>query len=94
VSSYSLVSGTGSLGGTSGANFTTATGPTCVTIESALGIYLFTSNRLDGSISAGQLSPNTGALTAVENTPFPAGTLPSCVVAVTNGEHASSIVNP
>jgi len=95
VSSYSINSADGSLGGTATVgNFTTATGPTCVTVDPALGIYLYASNYLDGSISGGQLSPNTGALTATINTPYPTGTLPSCVVAVANGSHAVQIVNP
>ena len=29
-----------------------ATGPTCVTIDPALGIYLYTSNAIDNSVSA------------------------------------------
>jgi 6-phosphogluconolactonase len=95
VSAFSLNSADGSLGGAaSTGNFTTSTGPTCVTIDPALGIYLYTSNRLDGSISGAQLSANTGVLNSIENTPFPTSTLPSCVVAVANGSHASQLNNP
>ena len=47
VSSYSLNLANGSLGASAGSNFTTTTGPTCVTIEPALGIYLYTSNYLN-----------------------------------------------
>jgi 6-phosphogluconolactonase len=95
VSSFSIVSADGSLGGTATVgNFTTATGPTCVTLDPALGIYLYTSNYLDGSISGGKLSPNTGQLSAVENSPFPTGALPACVTSVANGSHATQIVNP
>jgi 6-phosphogluconolactonase (cycloisomerase 2 family) len=95
VSSYSINSATGALGGTAAiGNFTTATGPTCVTVDPALGIYIYTSNFLDGSVSGGQLSPNTGQVNAVVNTPFPTSTLPSCVTSVANGSHAIQIVNP
>lgn len=95
VSAYSLNTADGSLGGAAGAsNFSTATGPTCVTIEPALGIYLYTSDYLNGSVSGAQLSPNTGQLSAIANTPFNAGGQLSCAVAVANGEHSSSIVNP
>jgi 6-phosphogluconolactonase len=95
VSSFSINAADGSLGGTATiGNFTTGTGPTCVTVDPALGIYLYTSNNLDNSISGGQLSPNTGQLNATINTPYPTGTLPSCVVAVANGAHSSQIVNP
>jgi 6-phosphogluconolactonase len=95
VSSFSISQADGSLGGTATVgNFTTATQPTCVTIDPALGIYLYTSNYLDNSISGGVLSPNTGQLSAIENTPFPTVTLPACIVSVANGSHASSLVNP
>ena len=95
VSSYSISSADGSLSGAGlVGNFSTSTGPTCVTIDPAVGIFLYTSNYLDSSISGGQLSANTGNLTAIVNTPFPSGALPSCVISVTNGSHASSIVNP
>lgn len=95
VGAYSLNAADGSLGGAAGSsNFNTATGPTCVTIEPALGIYLYTSDYLNGSVSAAQLSPNTGQLSAVANTPYNASGQLSCAVAVANGEHASSIVNP
>jgi 6-phosphogluconolactonase len=95
VSSYSISTADGSLSGSGQiGNFSTSTGPTCVTIDPAVGTFLFTSNYLDSSISGGQLSPNTGNLTAIVNTPFPSGALPSCVISVVNGSHASSIVNP
>lgn len=94
VNSYSLNLANGSLGGsaTTGSGFSTATGPTCVTVEPALGIYLYTSNYLDGSISGGQLSPDTGQLSAVANTPFPTAAQPVCVTSVANGPHSSQLV--
>jgi len=95
VSSYSLNSATGALGGSAAVgNFTVSTGPTCVTVEPALGEYLFTSNRLDNSISGGKLNPDTGQLNAVPNTPFPTINLPNCIIAVPNGSHASQIDTP
>jgi hypothetical protein len=60
--------------------------------EPALGIYLYTSNYLDGSISAGQLSANTGQLSGVANSPFPTGIQPVCLTAVANGPHSSQLV--
>jgi 6-phosphogluconolactonase len=95
VSSYSLTSADGSLGGTASVgNFTTHTGPTCVTIEPALGIYLYTSNYLDSTIDGGQLSPNTGQLSAIADTPFPSGPLPSCLTSVPNGPRSNQLVFP
>jgi 6-phosphogluconolactonase (cycloisomerase 2 family) len=95
VSSYSLTSATGALGGSAAVgNFAVSTGPTCVSVEPALGVYLFTSNRLDNSISGGKLSPETGQVNSVPNTPFPTFNLPNCVVAVPNGSHSSQLDNP
>jgi 6-phosphogluconolactonase len=80
---------TGSVGSASTA---TGTGPTCVAIEPALGIYLYTSNNLEGDVSAFQLAPQNGTLKQVQNTPFPSGALPSCAVAVANGSHPTQII--
>jgi 6-phosphogluconolactonase len=68
--------------------------PTCVTIDPALGIYLYTSNQLGSDVTALQLSPNTGGLQQVQNTPFPTSGLPTCAVAVANGSHPTQLINP
>jgi len=80
---------TGSVGSASTA---TGTAPTCVAIEPALGIYLYTSNNLEGDVSALQLDPHNGGLKQVQNTPFPSGALPTCAVAVANGSHPTQII--
>ena len=72
----------------------TDTNPTCATIEPALGQYMFTSNSAAGTVSGFQLDPHTGALKQIQNQPFPAAALPTCVTAVANGDHATQIVNP
>jgi 6-phosphogluconolactonase len=95
VGSYAIDPGSGNPAGVVGTgNLTVATGPTCVTVEPALGIYLYTSNRLDGSVSGAQLNPNNGGLQAIENTPFSANAQLSCVASAANGQHASSLVTP
>jgi 6-phosphogluconolactonase len=96
VSSYALDAGTGvpaGVVGTGNANVG-GTGPTCVTIEPALGIYLYTSNQISNQIAGQQLDPHNGSLKAIQNSPYDAGTLLSCVASAANGEHASSLVNP
>jgi hypothetical protein len=65
-----------------------------VTIEPALGIYVYASDLISNEISGEQMNASTGALSGIINTPFPTSALPSCVVAVANGAHAQSIVNP
>jgi 6-phosphogluconolactonase len=79
-------------GAITSASTATGTGPTCVAIEPALGIYLYTSNNLEGDVSAMQLAPQNGTLKQVQNTPFPSGALPTCAVAVANGSHPTQII--
>jgi 6-phosphogluconolactonase len=95
VGAYAIDQATGNPSGTAGSSATpTKTGPTCVTIEPALGIYLFVPNSADGSISGDKLDPHNGGLADIQNTPFPASGTPTCAVAVANGSHATQIVQP
>lgn len=90
VSAYTITNGSPSAVAGSAS---VATGPNCVTIEPALGIYLFTSNNTDGSVSAEQLDPHSGSLKSVQGSQFSSGALPTCAVAVANGAHATQIVH-
>lgn len=95
VSAYAIDPGTGAptaAVGSSGVKV--GTGPTCVNIEPALGIYLYTSNNLDNTTTGLKLDSHNGTLQNVQNTPFPAAGTPTCVVAVANGSHATQVVNP
>ncbi len=93
VSAYALDVNSGTPTGSIGSSSTaTGTAPTCVAIEPALGIYLYTSNNLEGDVSAMQLDPHNGGLKQVQNTPFPSGALPTCAVAVANGSHPTQII--
>ena len=94
ISAYAIKQSSGSLSGISGSTSgTVATGPTCVAIEPALGVYLYTSNKIDNSVSAEKLLPETGALSQVLGSQFNASALPSCVVSVSNGSHATQIID-
>jgi 6-phosphogluconolactonase (cycloisomerase 2 family) len=95
ISAYVISQSTGQpTGVTSSTSVSTDTNPTCVTVDPALGIYLYTSNKLASDVSALQLLPNTGALKQVQNTPFPSSGLPTCAVAVANGSHPTKLINP
>jgi 6-phosphogluconolactonase (cycloisomerase 2 family) len=95
VSSFSIDPASGSLGGTAAVgNFSTSTGPTCVTVDPSLGKYLYTSDSLNNSISGGQLASETGQLTGIADSPFPTGALPSCITSVPNGPRANQLYNP
>ncbi len=94
VTAFTIDQATGNLAGSVGSSSVgVSTNPTCVTIEPALGIYLYTANNGDQSISGLQLSPNNGTLKNIQNTPYQATSLPTCLVAVANGQHASQVVN-
>ncbi|WP_158945966.1 beta-propeller fold lactonase family protein [Granulicella sp. S190] len=93
VGAYTLDATSGMPTGAVGsASTATGTGPMCVTVEPALGIYLYVPNNLEGDVSAFQLAPQNGTLKQVQNTPFPSGALPTCAVAVANGSHPTQII--
>jgi 6-phosphogluconolactonase len=95
VGGYAIDTATGTPSGANG-SFATAvgTGPTCVSIDPALGIYMYTSNNLDSTVSGLQITPGNGALLGVQNTPFPGAGLPTCVTVVANGSHATQLIQP
>jgi 6-phosphogluconolactonase len=95
VSSYAIDQSTGTPASVTGSSAVhTETAPNCVTIDPALGIYLYTSNNIGADVTGLQLSPNTGGLQQVQNTPFPTNGLPTCAVAVANGSHPTQLINP
>jgi 6-phosphogluconolactonase (cycloisomerase 2 family) len=95
VQGYMIDGGTGYVSGAVGAFATaTGTGPTCVAIDPALGIFLYTSNNLDNTVTGEQLNPNTGGLMAVQNSPFNSSAQPTCLTVVPNGPHATQAFTP
>ncbi len=93
ISAYAINDSNGGLSASSTAKPSTdGTGPNCVTIENALGIYLYTSNFYSGNVSGFQLNATTGALSKIRNSPYPASAAPSCAAAVANGTHATQLV--
>lgn len=95
VSAYVINQSTGAPTGAVGSSATkVGTGPLCLSIEPALGVYLYSSNNLDNTTSGLKMDAHNGTLQNVQNTPFPASGTPTCVVAVANGSHATQVVNP
>ncbi|MGA2438221.1 MAG: beta-propeller fold lactonase family protein [Acidobacteriaceae bacterium] len=95
VQGYMIDAGTGTPSGAVGAFATgTGTGPTCVAIDPAVGVFLYTSNSLDNTVTGEQLNPNTGGLTAVQNSPFNSSGQPTCLTVVANGSHATQTIVP
>ncbi len=95
IGAYAIDTATGTPAQTVGSGSTQVdTNPTCASIEPALGQYMYVSNSAAGTVSGLQLDSHTGALKQIQNQPFPASALPSCVTTVANGDHATQIVNP
>ena len=95
VSAYAIDQPTGAPSGSVGSSSTkVGPGPNCLSIEPALGIYMYSSNRLDDTTSGLKLDSHNGSLQNIQNTPYPAPGTPTCVVAVANGSHATQVVNP
>ncbi|MFT4111858.1 lactonase family protein [Silvibacterium sp.] len=93
VSAYQITQSTGAPSGLSGsATYSTDTGPTCVLVEPAFGKFLYTTNFLGNTISGFELNTNSGVLTGTENSPYPSAGQPTCVAAVTHGNHAGEHV--
>jgi 6-phosphogluconolactonase (cycloisomerase 2 family) len=93
VSAYAIASTSGALSAAAGTGSATpqvGTGPTCVTVENALGKYLYTSNFLDNTVSGLQLDSSTGSLVQIRNTPFPASAGPSCAAAIANASEGTA----
>jgi 6-phosphogluconolactonase (cycloisomerase 2 family) len=99
IQGYAIDTITGTPSGAVGAFATsTGAGPTCITIDPALGTFLFTSDNLDNTVTGERLNPSTGGLSNVQNSPFnvqgATSGQPSCLTAVPNGSHASQIITP
>ena len=95
VQGYAIDLATGTPSGSVGAFATPlGAGPTCVTVDPSLGTFLYTSDNLDNTVTAERVTPNTGALAHVQNSPFPAAGQPTCLTSVPNGAHASQIITP
>jgi len=93
IGAYAINQATGApVGSVGSASTSVDTGPMCVTVEPALGIYTYTANNLASTVSALQLNPHNGGLSQVQNTPFPSSALPTCAVAVANGSHPTQII--
>ncbi|HEY6375720.1 MAG TPA: beta-propeller fold lactonase family protein [Edaphobacter sp.] len=95
VGAFAINTATGAPSGAVGSGSTAVgTNPSCVAIEPALGIYLYTSDNLGATVSALKLDAHNGTLTTVQNSPSPTPGLPTCIVAVANGNHATQIIQP
>jgi 6-phosphogluconolactonase len=93
LSAYNIAQATGIpsavAAATSSSAYATDTQPVSITIDPALGRYVYTANHLGNSVSGFRLNPSTGVLTQTQNTPYATGFAPTAIVAVPHGNHAS-----
>lgn len=98
VSAYniSLPTGTPSaVASVSGSSvYSTDTQPVSLSIDPALGRFVYTANYLGNSISGFRLNPDSGALAATQATPYPTGSKPAALAIVPHGNHATQSVAP
>ena len=79
---------------TGSATNSTDTQPVAITVDPALGRFVYTSNILGNSISGFRLDPTAGTLTLTQSTPYPSGSKPTALVAVPHGNHSIQTVTP
>jgi 6-phosphogluconolactonase len=72
----------------------TDTEPVAVTVDAALGRFVYTANQLGNSVSGFRLDPNSGALQPTQATPYPSGDTPAAILTVPHGNHSIETVNP
>lgn len=97
LSAYTIALSTGTPSGVviGTSSNVSQTDPVSLVVEPSLGRFIYTANHLDNSISGFRLDPNTGALSLTQDTPYPInGALPTAVVAVPHGNHATQSVAP
>ena len=65
------------------------TGATCITVigsptsaSPTHAVYMYTANQLGNTVSGMQLNQNDGSLIQIQNTPWGASSLPTCIVSV------------
>jgi 6-phosphogluconolactonase len=70
--------------------FGVSTAPTYVFIEPSAKKYLYTSDFIDSTVYGTLINAQTGTLSAVEHTPFPAAGQPTAIAAIIHGKAFSN----
>lgn len=89
INGYTFASNGAPVTSSVSASTQAGTGTTCVATMNAPAtgtpshaVYLFASNQLSNNITGTQMSTSDGSLRQIQNSPFGASTLPTCLVAV------------
>lgn len=98
ISPYTIALPTGTPSGivnvTGSTSTNTDTEPVAITVDPALGRFVYTANYLGNTISGFKLNPNSGAVSYTQATPYPTAPNPTAIVCVPHGNHAVQSVTP
>jgi 6-phosphogluconolactonase (cycloisomerase 2 family) len=98
ITGYSIALPTGTPSAIVNSNsslvYATDTQPVGITVDPALGRFVYTANHLGNSVSGFRLDPNTGVVTITQATPYPTGANPTALVLVPHGNHSVQSVTP
>lgn len=98
ITAYSISLPTGTptaiVSASSGSVFGTDTQPVAITIDPALGRFVYTVNHLGNSVSGFRLNPDSGTVIATQATPYPTGANPTALAVVPHGNHSVQSVTP
>lgn len=93
ISAFTISQSTGAPSALASSNFASGSpGPTCILIDPGIARFVYTSDYVGSYIGGGELNPNTGGLTGIQNSPYPAAGKPTCVAGVPHGNHATQYV--
>ena len=96
VSAYAIDLTTGSpsaaINPTGSSTNSTDTQPISITIDAALGRFVYTANYLGNSVSGFRINTDTGTITTTQSGPYPSSSNPTAVVTVPHGSHSSQSV--
>jgi 6-phosphogluconolactonase (cycloisomerase 2 family) len=78
---------------TGGSN-STDTEPVAITVDPALGRFVYTANYLGNSVSGFRLDSTSGSLSLTQSTPYPTGAKPTAVIGIPHGNYSTQSVTP
>jgi len=73
-------------------NSITDTEPLAITIEPALGRFVYTANFVGNSVSGFRLNPDSGILSDNQASPYPCDSAPTAIVSIPHGNHSVQII--
>jgi 6-phosphogluconolactonase (cycloisomerase 2 family) len=98
ISAYAITQATGNptaaVNPTGSPFNTTDTEPVAITVDPALGRFVFTANEEGNSVSGFRLNSTSGALSPTQSTPYPTGSKPTALISIPHGNHATQLVTP